>query len=279
MSLRSIALSLFPWRIFQGGAIFLAASVAAAPNDRSVPTEPSLSPPKLETIELGNGITMEFVMVAPGTFMMGSTYESVGAGDETPCHKVTLSRSFLLGKCEVTQEQWSQIMGSNPSRFKGKKLPVETVSWNDCQHFLAKLSELSGRTFSLPTEAQWEYACRAGTATAWNSGEEATVPGSAWHDENSGGRTHPVGGKTPNAWGFHDLHGNIGEWCADWYASHYPPDDAIDPKGPPSGDSKVVRGGAWGDNPSMLRSPSRNANGPDGANHGIGFRCVLEIKP
>ncbi len=274
MSLRSITLSLFFSTLFVGGAL----GVAAAPTDRSAPAAPPLSPPELETIELGNGITMEFVRVAPGTFQMGSPDEAAGASDETPCHKVTLTQPFLFGKCEVTQEQWSQIMGRNPSRFKGKKLPVDTVSWQDCQQFLAKLGEASGRTFALPTEAQWEYACRADTATAWNSGEEATVPGSAWCDGNSDGRTHPVGGKKPNAWGLHDLHGNVGEWCSDWYGIHYSPGDAIDPQGPPGGDSKVVRGGAWGDNPSLLRSASRNANGPDGANHGIGFRCVLKIK-
>jgi formylglycine-generating enzyme required for sulfatase activity len=207
------------------------------------------------------------------------SHQKLSAADETPRHKVTLTQPFFLGKCEITQEQWTQIMGHNPSHFKGAKLPVDSVSWNDCQRFFGKLRDKTGRTFALPTEAQWEFACRAGTATPWNSGDQAaTVGDHAWFDKNSGGTTHPVGKKKANAWGLHDLHGNLGEWCADWYANPYPKNDAVDPAGPPAGDSRVVRGGAWGDDPTNLRSAYRNANGPDGAHNGIGFRCVMPVQ-
>jgi formylglycine-generating enzyme required for sulfatase activity len=240
---------------------------------------PSPSPAavnKTETIDLGGGVTMEFVLIPAGSFLMGSTPFAAGDADEMPEHKVMITQPFLLGKYEVTQEQWTQLMGNNPSHFKGAKRPVDTVSWNDCQRFFAKLHGKTGRTFSLPTEAQWEYACHAGTTTRWNTGDQPeSLNDSAWSNQNSGNTTHPVGEKKPNAWGVYDLHGNLGEWCADWYGNPYPNGDATDPSGPPSGQSKVIRGGAWGDDPINVRSAYRNANGPDGAHDGIGFRCVM----
>ena len=231
--------------------------------------------PATTTLDLGEGVTMEFVLIPSGTFMLGSPQEA-GDGDESPLHQVTITRPFYLGKHEVTQTQWLRLMGTKPSNFQGPQRPVDSVSWHDCQRFLKKLQTATGRAVTLPTEAQWEYACRAGTTTPWSFGEEpARASAHAWCEANSGGTTHPVGGKQPNAWGLHDLHGNLGEWCADWYANPYPKGDATDPSGPPAGDSRVVRGGAWGDHPLNVRSAYRNANGPDGANNGIGFRCVL----
>jgi formylglycine-generating enzyme required for sulfatase activity len=257
-------------------ALPLSSGRAAEPSNE---TSEQKAPAKTEVVDLGGGVTMEFVLIPRGAFQMGSFMEAAGDADETPRHQVTLTQPFFLGKYEVTQEQWTRLMGSNPSRFKGAKRPVDTVSWNDCQRFLEKLHAKTGRTFTLPTEAQWEYACRAGTDLRWNIGDQPTSFGEhAWFIQNSGKTTHPVGEKKPNAWGIHDLYGNLGEWCADWYANPYPKGDAVDPQGPPAGQSKVIRGGAWGDDPINARSAYRNANGPDGAHDGIGFRCVMVVE-
>lgn len=235
----------------------------------------SAEPPAGLNVDLGGGVTMELVLIPAGSFVMGSPPE-LGDGDEGPQHNVTLTRSFYLGKHEVTQAQWQQLMDSNPSHFKGAQRPVDTVSWDDCQRFLGKAAEKSGRKFSLPTEAQWEYACRAGTTTHWSFGSKAEAGREfAWMAPNSGGVTHPVGEKKPNAWGVHDLHGNIAEWCADRYANPYPKGDATDPIGSATGEARVVRGGAWGDHAENIRSAYRSCNGADGAHDGIGFRCVI----
>jgi formylglycine-generating enzyme required for sulfatase activity len=255
-------------------ALGFSGPVAALPSDHHAQAASA----KTERVDLGGGVTMEFVLIPSGSFQMGSLPET-GDADETPRRQITLTQSFWLGKYEVTQEQWTQLMGANPSRFKGAQLPVDTVSWNDCQRFLAKLHEKTGRNFSLPTEAQWEYACRAGGTTRWTVGDQpASLEDYAWFNKNSGDRTHPVGEKKANAWGLHDLYGNVGEWCADWYGNPYPQGDATDPRGPPNGQSKVIRGGAWGDDPINARSAYRNANGPDGAHDGIGFRCVMAVE-
>ncbi len=233
-------------------------------------------PPQGETIDLGGGVTMEFVLIRAGSFTMGSD-ENTGDGDESPQHEVTITRPFYLGKFEVTQEQWVALMGSNPSGFKGAKRPVDSVSWNDCQRFLARLHEKTGRKFALPSEAQWEYACRAGTHTTWSFGNDAAVAGDyGWLGVNSGGTTHAVGTRKPNAWGLYDMHGNVWEWCADWYAKHgYPTGRVADPTGPATSEGRILRGGGWGEDPLNARCAGRNCDGPDGAHNGIGFRCVL----
>jgi formylglycine-generating enzyme required for sulfatase activity len=259
-------------------ALVVAATAGLDGCGTSAPTgaTPELKP--AETMDLGGGVKMEFVLIQPGSFLMG-TDEDSGDGDEAPVHKVTITKPFYLGRCEVTQEQWKKIMGGNPSHFKGAKLPVETVSWNDCRCFLAKLGEKTGRKFALPTEAQWEFACRAGTTNRWSfGGSDAGMGDYAWSGANSGGTTHPVGEKKPNAWGLYDMHGNVGEWCADWYAKHaYPKGDVTDPvrAGPVPDSGPVWRGGAWGDNSDYLRCAYRNCNGPDGSHYGIGLRCVM----
>jgi len=246
----------------------------------TVPTDGKTTPPvtlaNAVSIELPGGVKMEFVLIGPGSFIMGSD-ENTGDGDESPQHKVTISQPFYLGKYEVTQEQWEAVVGGHPSKFKGPTRPVDTVSWNDCQQFLAKLQEKTGRRFALPTEAQWEFACRAGTTTLWNFGhtpEPATDY--AWIGVNAGGTTHPVGEKKPNPWGLYDMNGNVGEWCADWYAKHsYDGGEVTDPLGPAAGDARILRGGAWGDQPDNARSASRNCIGPDIGHGGTGLRCVM----
>jgi formylglycine-generating enzyme required for sulfatase activity len=228
------------------------------------------------TIDVG-GVPMEFVLVRAGSFLMGSA-ESVGVDDESPARRVTITRDFYLGKFEVTQAQWEKVMATNPSRFRGSNRPVETVSWNDCQIFLAKLAAATGRRFALPTEAQWEFACRAGTTSRWSFGdEESQLSDYAWSGVNAGGETHPVGTRRPNPAGLYDMHGNVGEWTADGYEKHLAFRGAtVDPQQPLSaGHSPVWRGGAWGDNPDFLRSGYRNVSGVDTAQAGIGLRCVL----
>ena len=207
--------------------------------------------------EIAPGVMMRMCWIPPGDFLMGSPEDELGHYDDETQHQVTITRGFWLGKCEVTQAQWEAVMGSNPSHFKGLDLPVECVSWNDIAApggFLEQVNRLAteGWSFSLPTEAQWEYACRAGTTTALNSGKNLTSTSEvcrnldevAWYDENSGGRTHPVGGKAANAWGLHDMHGNVCEWCADGYGA-YPTGSMSDPLGPDSNSDRVSRGGCW----------------------------------
>ncbi|MGF7036212.1 formylglycine-generating enzyme required for sulfatase activity [Paenibacillus mucilaginosus] len=230
-----------------------------------------------ESMDIGHGVTMEFVLIHPGSFTMGSSLHT-GVGDEAPEHRVTITKPFYMGIYEVTQEQWQELMGNNPSTFKGDQAPVDSVSWDEAQRFIVKLQEKTGRKFTLPTEAQWEYAARAGTSTAWDFGDNESLLGEyAWFGDNSGGATHPAGQKKPNAWGLHDLYGNVQEWCRDWYAAPYPQGDAADPQGPKSGESRVLRGGAWGDDYTMVRSAYRNAAGADAKTPGIGFRVVMEI--
>jgi formylglycine-generating enzyme required for sulfatase activity len=234
------------------------------------------APPPSITIDL-QGVPMEFVLVRAGTFLMGSS-ESVGGDDESPARRVTISRDFYLGKYEITQAQWEKVMHANPSGFRGTDRPVEKVSWDDCQVFLKKLAALTGRRFALPTEAQWEFACRAGTTSRWSFGDdEAQLSKYAWYGANAGGETHPVGTRQPNATGLYDMHGNVGEWTADAYEKHaYASGPATDPKQPASpSHSRVWRGGAWGDNPDLLRSGYRNVSGAHTAQPGIGLRCIL----
>ncbi len=227
------------------------------------------------TLNLGSGVTMDFVLIPAGTFLMGSGPD-VGDSDETPQHRVTIAQPFYLGCCEVTQRQWTELIGSNPSRFPGATRPVENVSWNDCQRFLAALAKKTGRAAALPTEAQWEYACRAGSTTRWYFGDDERAIGAhAWVGANAHGATHAVGTKPPNAWGVYDLCGNVWEWCADWYGRPDPATVAIDPVGPAAGTARVLRGGAWGDDANQARSAYRNSMGPDQHNPGTGFRCVL----
>ena len=235
------------------------------------------APAPTRTIDLGGGVKMEFVLIAPGRFLMGSPPD-IGDGDEKPQHAVTLTQPYYFGKYEVTQRQWQAVMGENPSHFRGADLPVDSVSWMDCQRFLALASSRSGVRLVLPTEAQWEYACRAGTTTRWSCGnDEAQLAAYAWIDRNARGATHEVGTVKPNAWGLYDMCGNVAEWCADWYANPYPDGTAVDPRGAASGTARVLRGGNASDIPSSATSAARNCMGPSESTPGTGLRCVLLI--
>ena len=239
---------------------------------------------------------MEFVFVPGGCFQMGQTeadkaqlIKEVGEenyaswfADELPRHEVCV-KGFWMGKYEVTQAQWQAIMESNPSNFKGADRPVETVSWNDAQEFLKKLNAAwansrSPAQFRLPSEAEWEYAARAGTQTAYSFGDDPNQLGEyAWFVDNSGNNTHPVGQLKPNAFGLYDMHGNVWEWVADTYHENYndaPTDGSVwedlgDRK------AKVLRGGSWNSSPRSCRSAYRNWNAPDYRYYNFGARVVV----
>jgi formylglycine-generating enzyme required for sulfatase activity len=212
------------------------------------------------------------VFVEGGTFQMGS---SSGESDEQPVHTVQLS-SFSIGKYEVTQAQWKAVMGNNPSAFSGcDQCPVEYVSWNDVQLFISKLNQLTGKTYRLPTEAEWEYAARGG-----KNSQGFTYSGSnqidvvAWYSSNSGDKTHIVGDKRANELGLYDMTGNVWEWCSDWYGG-YSTSAQTNPKGPISGDNRVFRGGSWYFAVTYCRLSHRLRIGPEDRDHRIGFRLVL----
>jgi formylglycine-generating enzyme required for sulfatase activity/serine/threonine protein kinase len=217
-----------------------------------------------------HGIGMEMVLVPAGSFKMGSTN---GERNEQPVHEVKISQPFYMGKYEVTQAQWQAVMGSNPSAFKGDNLPVETVSWDDAIAFIALLNaQNNGYTYRLPTEAEWEYACRAGTTGDY----EGDIDAMAWYDQNSGGKTHEVGTKVPNAFGLFDLQGNVSEWCQDWFHDTYngaPSDGSAWLSG---GEQKyrVLRGGSWLIIATNLRSALRHWNVPIYRDFSYGFRVV-----
>ncbi|MBQ9362540.1 MAG: SUMF1/EgtB/PvdO family nonheme iron enzyme [Bacteroidaceae bacterium] len=265
-----------------------------------------------------NGVTFKMVSIAGGTFRMGAQSTSsssanydVNANDsEAPVHNVTLS-DYSIGETEVTQALWKAVMGSNPSYFIGDKLPVERVSWNDCQTFITKLNQLTGKTFRLPTEAEWEYAARGGTTTSLYNGENIIIAGTnnspnldalAWYGGNCGqnytasagcdvengydisgwsekqyadskGGTHPVGLKQPNAYGLYDMLGNVWEWCQDWYGS-YDSSAQSNPTGASSGSCRVFRGGSWADTAGSCRVSFRFNYTPTFTNFGLGFRLA-----
>jgi formylglycine-generating enzyme required for sulfatase activity len=232
-------------------------------------------------LDLGGGVRMEMVYVKPGVFVMGGKEAPTmdWQRDERPSHKVEITRGFYIGKYEVTQAQWETVMGSNPSHWKGPDLPVEMVSWEDCQNFMKRLNEntkyqLKGHVIALPTEAQWEYACRAGTTTRWSFGDNETAMGEhGWYNSNSGGQTHPVGQKKANPWGLFDMHGNVWEWCQDSCRSYG--GDARDPEGPISGQERCRRGGSWFDSPIPCRSTFRNDGLPTHRDMSKGFRACM----
>ena len=231
-----------------------------------------------KALALGRG---EMVRIPPGSFVMGSPRG--GGDDQRPVTRVTLTTAFSLGKTQVTQRSWAAVMGSNPSGFKGESLPVENVSWDDAMEFCRKLTTLErsagslpkGYVYTLPTEAQWEYACRAGTTGDYAGDLQAM----AWFAENAGRTTHAVATKQANAWGLHDMHGNVWEWCADWYADKLPGGSVSDFKGAASGSNRVFRGGGWRNGAAGCRSAIRDRYSPGNRYDNLGFRLALSSVP
>jgi formylglycine-generating enzyme required for sulfatase activity len=235
------------------------------------PSRPGNLPREL-TVTLAGNVPLEMIWIEPGSFTMGALG---GSADEQPAHPVTLTRGYWLGKYEVTQAQWQAIMRTNPSLYVGPNRPVENVSWDDVQIFLQRananaLGMPPGYTYALPTEAQWEYACRAGT-----TGDYAgPLDELAWYSGNSDTRTHSVGLKRPNAWGLSDMHGNVREWCHDWFGD-YTSAAAVDPRGATSGAYRVNRGGGCSNGAVFCRSANRYLNDPGNRRVDLGFRLAL----
>jgi formylglycine-generating enzyme required for sulfatase activity len=245
----------------------------------TIVSEPELKS-NLITEDLGNNVKLEMVTIPAGSFTMGS--DESDYDDEKPQHQVKL-QEFYLGKYPVTQEQYQAIMGNNPSKFKDNpKNPVELVSWDDAQEFCQKLNQKTGKKYRLPTEAEWEYACRAGTQTRYYFGDDEKQLGEyAWFDKNSDSKTHPVGQKKPNNWGLHDMSGNVWEWCEDpWHDSYANKPEDIKNNGnsiwSDSNESRhILRGGSWNDNSGGCRSAVRDGYDADFGYYYYGFRLVL----
>ena len=238
------------------------------------------------TLDLGSGVPMSLTRILPGTFLMGSPdTEKLRHRDEGPQRQVMITRTFYMGICEVTQKQYEVVMGANPSQFRDRpRNPVERVSWNDAVAFCRALSRKTAKTVRLPTEAEWEYACRAGTATPFSTGQtistdQANYSGYYVYGRGRTGayrqKTVRVASFKPNAWGLYDMHGNVWEWCSDRQGP-YQKADTQGPKGRRPDRGRVLRGGSWFVNPRHCRSAFRYYLRPDVRNHSIGFRVLVE---
>jgi formylglycine-generating enzyme required for sulfatase activity len=264
-------------------ALLCAPALAAEPIAPAAAAAPSTPTPEKS---LTNSLGVKFVWIPPGTFMMGSPKEEKERKDDETLHKVTLTKGFYLGVDTVTQEQWMAVMGSNPSKFKGEKnLPVENINWNECQAFIKKLQQKDHKPYRLPTEAEWEYACRAGTTTPFYCGQTISTDqanyngGYAYGDGKKGvfrERSMPVGSFSPNPWGLYDMHGNVWQWCQDWLGQKYSKEDVVDPIGT-TGESRVIRGGSWIDNPLECRSAYRGGSRPGLRHSLVGLRLAFSI--
>ncbi len=231
---------------------------------------------------------MEFRLIQAGSFMMGSPSNEAGREPQETYHRVELPRAFYLGKFEVTQGEWQQVMGANPSHFSecGSRCPVERVNWHQVQEFIARLNQRSdGQKFRLPTEAEWEYACRAGTNTPFNTGNALSTDQANYNGEypyasqprgSNCERTLPVGSFAPNAWGLYDMHGNVWEWCEDWYCLEVTVDEVNSTDRCQTG-LKVIRGGSWAFNVQSARSALRYTHRPQDLGYSLGFRLVREV--
>ena len=216
-------------------------------------------------------IDMKFAWCPPGKFLMGG----IANDAEQPVHRVTLTKGFYMGVFPVKQFEWQALMGYNPSQFRGDDQPVEQVTWDDCQDFSQKMRELTGKPIRLPTEAEWEYACRAGTTSEYcNGGDEAALRKAGWFHGNSNSQTQPVGRLAANGWGLHDMHGNVWEWCQDFHGA-YGSKNVTDPKGATSGDARTCRGGSWSVGLSFCRAACRNWRGPGGRSDIVGCRVCF----
>lgn len=259
---------------------------ATAPRCEAQTTQPAaagkVADDKQLVLELANRVPMKLVLIPAGKFLMGSPANEVNRdlhSDETQ-HEVTLTKSFYMGVTEVTQAQYQAVMGAHASRFKGPTLPVEPVTWVDAVEFCKKVSEKTGKTVRLPTEAEWEFACRAGTTTPYAGTGNLMEMG--WYGGNSNRTTHPVARKKPNAWGLYDMHGNVWEWCSDWFGPYS--GNATDPQGVSqetantmrTGAARIMRGGCWTYDEARLRSASRGRGSPTNPLTGPGFRVVVD---
>jgi len=216
------------------------------------------------------GFEIEMAWCPPGKFKMGSPENELDRYEYEFQHVVVLTHGFWLGRTAVTQREWAAVMGDHPSEFKGEKRPVENVSWKRAQLFIAALNQSLGQeVFRLPTEAEWEYACRAGTVTPY----AGDLDEMCWYDENSENKTHDVAKKAPNRWGLYDMHGNVWEWCADWFDA-YSTQEETDPQGAASGSARVVRGGSWGNSAGLCRSANRGWEAPGDHDGFVGFRLL-----
>ena len=240
---------------------------------------PGFVEPKTQTLTV-NGVSFKMVGVKGGSFFMGATSEqgSDASSDERPIHQVTLN-SFSIGETEVTQELWLVVMGSIPSSVSTSDMqcPVYDVSWNECQEFISKLNKLTGKTFRLPSEAEWEYAARGGIKSkGYKYSGSNNLGDVAWYEDNSGSKTHPVGTKAPNELGLYDMSGNVCEWCQDWYeVFYYSSSPSSNPTGPSSGTYRVCRGGAWGRIAGSCRVSFRGKSGGGIRYYDLGLRLAL----
>jgi len=248
-------------------------------DDTTPESVPSITPTADLVETFTKTIGMEFVLIPAGAFEMGSpSDEDGGYSNEGPVHHVKIEKAFHMGRYEVTQKQWRAIMGDNPSHFKGDDLPVETVSWDDVQEFIKKLNEKEGTDkYRLPSEAEWEYACRAGTTTRYSFGDSESKLGYyAWYTDNSDKKTHPVGQKKPNSWGLYDMYGNVREWVLDSWHDSYDGAPADGSAWEGDGATRVIRGGGWGDGAGTCRSACRYHGLPRGRFEDLGFRLLKE---
>lgn len=224
---------------------------------------------EIKTFQITGEYSIEMVWIGPGEFLMGSPIgEAERNADREIPHKVKLTKGFWMAKTETTQQLWKAVMGDNPSKIQGSDHPVEQVSWNRAQLFIKELNR-RGAQFRLPYEAEWEYACRAGTTTPYAGNREQMT----WHSGNSGRTTHPVATKSPNAWGLYDMHGNVSEMCLDWFVEDIS-DYSLNPHGPESGTHKVERGGQYTGRIRHTRSADRSRGLPDNSAFFVGFRLV-----
>ena len=238
-------------------------------------THPTVSDNTI-SIPVKDGISIDMVRVEAGTFTMGATPEMKNPNnDEKPTHRVTLTNDYYISKYEVTQALWQAVMGKKPSKFKGDNLPVEQVSWDDCQKFINKLNRITGKKFRLPTEAEWEYAARGGKKSrGYQYSGSNNLSDVAWYYNNSGEKTHAVGSKQANELGIYDMSGNVWEWCQDWYGE-YNSSSQVNPIGANSGPYRVYRGGSWSKAARLCRSSCRDCYMPSYRDFNIGFRLVL----
>lgn len=241
--------------------------------------------PEIKSVQLNENTQMDFALVPSGKFIMGSPEDEKDRDkDESPQREVEITKAFYFGVYEVTQKEWLAVMGTNPSIFQGAEEnlnnPVDMVSWNDCIEFITILNRKGLGKFRLPTEAEWEYSCRASTTTRFHWGDDndyKELYQYGWFNPMSTAMPHPVGEKKPNQWGLYDMIGNVWEWCSDWKGD-YNELENVDPQGPKEGTLKIFRSGSWFNLPHTLRAANRNAHLPNEGYTNIGLRLVLEIE-